>query len=126
MKKTKFDLGMENLNLIDGDGGQAVIDSLKNIAPDAGKYIVEFAFGEIYSRENLTLQEKELITITSLLSIGGCEKQLNVHINASLNIGISPKKIIDTFIQCIPYVGFPRVLNAIFEAKEIFQNKKLI
>lgn len=126
MKKTKFDLGMENLNLIDGDGGQAVIDSLKNIAPDAGKYIVEFAFGEIYSRENLTLQEKELITITSLLSIGGCEKQLNVHINASLNIGISPKKIIDTFIQCIPYVGFPRVLNAIFEAKLIFQNKKLI
>lgn len=126
MKKTKFDLGMENLNLIDGDGGQSIIDSLNDIAPDVGKYIIEFAFGDIYTRKNLTLQEKELTTITSLLSIGGCEKQLNVHINASLNVGIDPKKIIDTFIQCIPYVGLPRVLNAIFEAKSIFQDKNLI
>lgn len=126
MKKTKFDLGIENLNLIDGDGGQAVIDSLKDIAPDVGRYIVEFAFGDIYSREALTLQEKELTTITSLLSIGGCEKQLNVHINASLNVGIDPKKIINTFIQCIPYVGLPRVLNSIFEAKSIFINRNLL
>lgn len=120
MKKTRFQTGMENLNLIDGKIGGNVITSLEDIAPDIGKYIVEFAFGDIYSREILSLQEREIITLTSLLTSGGCENQLNVHINASLNVGISKEKIIETFIHCIPYVGFPKVLNAVFVAKEIF------
>lgn len=120
MKKTRFQTGMENLNLIDGTIGGNVITSLEDIAPDIGKYIVEFAFGDIYSREILSLQEREIITLTSLLTSGGCENQLNVHINASLNVGISKEKIIETFIHCIPYVGFPKVLNAVFVAKEIF------
>ncbi|WP_341480367.1 carboxymuconolactone decarboxylase family protein [Clostridium thermobutyricum] len=118
--KTRFQTGMENLNLIDGTIGGNVITSLEDIAPDIGKYIVEFAFGDIYSREILSLQEREIITLTSLLTSGGCENQLKVHINASLNVGISKEKIIETFIHCIPYVGFPKVLNAVFVAKEIF------
>ena len=118
--KTRFQTGMENLNLIDGTIGGNVITSLEDIAPDIGKYIVEFAFGDIYSREILSLQEREIITLTSLLISGGCENQLKVHINASLNVGISKEKIIETFIHCIPYVGFPKVLNAVFVAKEIF------
>nr|WP_195971041.1 carboxymuconolactone decarboxylase family protein [Clostridium thermobutyricum] len=120
MMKTRFQTGMENLNLIDGTIGGNVITSLEDIAPDIGKYIVEFAFGDIYSREILSLQEREIITLTSLLTSGGCENQLKVHINASLNVGISKEKIIETFIHCIPYVGFPKVLNAVFVAKEIF------
>lgn len=120
MIKTRFQTGMENLNLIDGTIGGNVITSLEDIAPDIGKYIVEFAFGDIYSREILSLQEREIITLTSLLTSGGCENQLKVHINASLNVGISKEKIIETFIHCIPYVGFPKVLNAVFVAKEIF------
>lgn len=89
------------------------------------KYIIEFAFGDIYPRKELSLQEKELITITSLLTSGGCEPQLDVHINGALNVGVSPEKVIETFIQCIPYVGFPRVLNAIFVAKKIFSERNL-
>lgn len=120
MIKTRFQTGIQNLNLIDGKGGEEVISSLQDIAPDLGKYIIEFAFGDIYSRKVLTLQEKEIITLTSLLTAGGCENQLKVHINAALNIKISKEKIIETFIHCIPYVGFPKVLNAVFIAKEIF------
>lgn len=67
-----------------------------------------------------------MITITSLLTSGGCEPQLEVHINGSLNVGISPKKIIETFIQCIPYVGFPRVLNAVFVAKKVFSERQIV
>ena len=111
MKQTRFEQGMEQLGKIDGVGGEAVIRSLEDIAPDVGRYIVEFAFGEIYPRAGLSLQERELITITSLLTAGGCEPQLEVHINGALNVGVSAEKIIETFTQCIPYVGFPRVLN---------------
>jgi len=120
VKSKRFEIGLEQLQEIDGVGGEKVIQTLEDIAPDLGEYIIEFAFGDIYSRQGLSLQEREMITITSLLTLGGCEPQLEVHINGSLNVGISPEKIIETFIQCIPYVGFPKVLNATFVAKKSF------
>lgn len=124
MKQTRYESGMEMLRRIDGAGGEKVIRSLENIAPDIGRQIIEFAFGDIYTRKTLTLQEREMITIASLLAIGGCEPQLEVHINGSLNVGISPEKIIETFMQCIPYTGFPRVLNAVATAKKVFAEIK--
>lgn len=102
-----------------------MLRSLEDVAPDLGGYIVEFAFGEIYTRKGLSLQEREIITITSLLAAGGCEPQLEVHINGALNVGVPPGKIIEAFLQCVPYTGFPRVLNAVFAAKRIFQERRL-
>lgn len=125
MEQTHFEQGMEQLKLIDGAGGEDVIKSLEDIAPDVGRYIIEFAFGEIYARAGLSLQEREMITITSLLTAGGCEPQLEVHINGALNVGVSEEKIVETFTQCIPYVGFPRVLNAIFTAKKVFAQRSV-
>lgn len=125
MSNTRFELGAEKLKEIDGIGGENVIQSLQDIAPDVGKYIIEFAFGDVYTRPELNIQEREMITITSLLTTGGCEPQLEVHINGSLNVGLSPEKIIETFIQCIPYTGFPKVLNAIYTAKKIFAERHI-
>ena len=125
MSNTRFELGSETLKEIDGIGGENVIQSLQDIAPDVGKYIIEFAFGDVYTRPELSMQEREMITITSLLTTGGCEPQLEVHINGSLNVGRSPEKIIETFIQCIPYTGFPKVLNAIYTAKKIFAERHI-
>lgn len=65
------------------------------------------------------------MTITSLLTNGGCEPQLEVHINGALNVGIPPKKIMEAFLQCIPYTGFPRVLNAVSTAKKVFKEREL-
>lgn len=124
MEQTRFQLGMEKLREIDGAGGEGVIRSLEDAAPDLGRYIVEFAFGDIYTRDGLTLQEREMVTITSLLTAGGCEPQLEVHINGALNVGVPPEKIMETFLQCIPYTGFPRVLNAVFTAKRVFQARQ--
>lgn len=125
MSNARFELGSEKLKEIDGIGGENVIQSLQDIAPDVGKYIIEFAFGDVYTRPELSMQEREMITITSLLTSGGCEPQLEVHINGSLNVGLSPEKIIETFIQCIPYTGFPKVLNAIYTAKKIFAERHI-
>lgn len=124
-KNERFERGLELLNEIDGKGGEAVIESLSQVAPDLGTYIIEFAFGDIYHRTGLSLPERELITIISLLTQGGCEPQLEVHINGALNTGIEPGKIIEAFLHCIPYTGFPRVLNAVFLAKKIFQEQNI-
>ncbi len=126
MENTRFTQGMEQLRTIDGKGGENVIKSLEDIAPDLGKFIVEFAFGDIYTREGLTTEEREMITLSSLLTAGGCEPQLEVHINGALNVGISPEKVIETFLQCIPYTGFPKVLNAVSVAKKVFTERKLL
>lgn len=125
MDNTCYEIGLKKLSEVDGKGSDAVIDSLKNIAPDLGKFIIEFAFGDIYSRVGLSLQERELITISSLLTAGGCEPQLKVHINGALNTGVPPEKIIEAFIQCVPYTGFPKVFNAVFTAKEVFKERNI-
>ena len=126
MENTRFTQGMEQLKAIDGKGGENVIKSLEDIAPDLGKFIVEFAFGDIYTRKGLTTEEREMITLSSLLTAGGCEQQLEVHIGGALNVGISPEKVIETFLQCVPYTGFPKVLNAVFAAKKVFAERGLI
>ena len=126
MENIRFIQGMEQLKAIDGKGGEDVIKSLEDIAPDLGKFIIEFAFGDIYTRQELTTEEREMITLSSLLTAGGCEPQLEVHINGALNVGIYPKKVIETLLQCIPYTGFPKVLNAIFTAKKVFTERELL
>ena len=125
MEQTRYETGIEQLKMIDGIGGENVIRSLESVAPDLGKYIIEFAFGDIYPRSGLSLQDREMITITSLLTLGGCEPQLEVHINGALNVGMSPENIIETFMQCTPYAGFPRVLNAVFTAKKVFAERQI-
>ena len=121
---SRLDLGKATLAKVDGPAADNVMDSLKDIAPDVGKYIFEFAFGDVYNRPTLNLKQREMITITSLLTQGDTAAQLDVHINAALNVGLKEEEIIETFIQCIPYVGFPKVLNAINVAKEVFKNRE--
>jgi len=123
MENERLEKGLEKLKEGDGKAVEDVIASIKGLAPDLGRYITEFAIGDIYSRDGLSSQEKEMIILTSLLTAGGCEPQLVVHINISLNIGMSPDKIIGTFIQCVPYAGFPKVLNAVGVAKKVFEEK---
>ena len=125
MELNRFEKGLEKLSEVDGTAGEHVIEALKDVAPDLGKYIVEFAFGDIYCRENLNLQEREMITLASLMTLGGCENQLEVHINGALNVGITPQKIIEVFLQGIPYTGFPRVLNAVGVATRVFKSRNV-
>ena len=112
--------GLAKLNEVDGTQGEVVMAALADVAPDLARYIIGFAFGEIYHRPALNLRERELITLAALAAQGGCEKQLRVHIHAALNVGLSREEVIEVFMQCIPYLGFPKVLNAVFVAQEVF------
>lgn len=116
----RLERGLKNLKEIDGEAGERVIQNLQDIAPDVGRYIMEFAFGDIYASDTLSFREREIITLASLLTQGDTRGQLIVHINGALNVGITEKEIIEIFTHCIPYVGFPKVLNAITVSKEVF------
>lgn len=124
MDNNRYEIGLKKLQEVDGAEGIAVVESLNDIAPDMGKYIVEFAFGDIYNRKGLSLTMRQVATIAALSALGGCEKQLEVHINAALNVGIKQEEILEIIIHCVPYIGFPKALNALSVAKEVFKNKK--
>ena len=125
MENNRYEIGLKKLQEVDGAEGIAVVESLNDIAPDMGKYIVEFAFGGIYNRKGLSLTMRQIATIAALSALGGCEKQLQIHINAALNVGLEQEEIIEIIIHCVPYIGFPKALNALSVAKEVFKNKKI-
>jgi 4-carboxymuconolactone decarboxylase len=118
----RFERGLRALSEIDGHGGQKVIDSLADIAPEFGRYLIEFAFGDIYSRRGLDLRSREVATIAALTALGNAAPQLKVHIQAGLNVGLSREEIVETIMQMAVYAGFPAALNGLFTAKEVFAN----
>jgi 4-carboxymuconolactone decarboxylase len=119
----RFERGWQRLIEVDADGGERVIESVEDVAPDLGRYVVEFAYGEIYQRPVLDLRQRQLVTISALTTLGGAEPQLEVHVNAGLNVGLTAREVVEAILHCIPYTGFPRVLNAIFVAKRVFEER---
>ena len=71
MEKSRYTRGLERLAEVDGAAGKNVVDSLKDIAPGLADYLIEFAFGDIYCRPGLSLQEREIVSLTTLLTQGG-------------------------------------------------------
>ncbi|WP_264984029.1 carboxymuconolactone decarboxylase family protein [Pseudodesulfovibrio portus] len=111
---------MKKLEEIDGQAGQAVVDGLRDIAPDFAHYLIEFPFGDIYSRPGLDLESREIATIAALTAMGTAAPQLKVHIAAGLNVGLTREQITETIMQMAVYAGFPAALNGLFAAREVF------
>lgn len=118
--------GKAVLDTVHGDSGHDVIDSLADIAPELGHQIVAWGYGDIYSRPELEPQQRQLATLGILTALGGCEPQLEVHIDASLNVGLTPQQIIETFLHSSVYCGIPRALNAVGVAKKVFAERGLL
>ncbi len=116
----RFERGSRALSEIDGHGGEAVIDQLADIAPDFARYLVEFPFGDTYSRPGLDLRSREVATIAALAALGNAAPQLKVHIAAGLNVGLSRVEIVEILMQMAVYAGFPAALNGLFAAREVF------
>lgn len=111
---------MRALSEIDGHAGENVIAQLSDIAPDFARYVIEFPFGDVYSRPGLDLRSREVATIAALAALGNAAPQLKVHIEAGLNVGLSRDEIVEILIQMAVYAGFPAALNGLFAAKEVF------
>lgn len=123
--ENRYERGAEALADIDGEMGQQVIDSLADIAPDFARYIIEFPFGDIYSRPGLDLRAREIATIAALTALGTARPQLKVHISAGLNVGLGQEEVVEVIMQMAVYAGFPAALNGLFVAKEVFDERRV-
>jgi 4-carboxymuconolactone decarboxylase len=119
----RYGRGWNRLKEIDGQAGERVVESLKDITPDLGRYLIEFPFGDVYSRPGLDLKSREIATVAALTVLGNAAPQLKVHINAALNVGCTRAEIVEIMIQMAVYAGFPAALNGMLLAKEVFAGR---
>ena len=112
-EETRFDKGLE---IQTNTFGQRILDAHNN-APANLKHIQNYlsamCFGDFYTRNGLNMQVRELLTFIMIISLGGAEPQATSHANANVSIGNSKDMLIEAVTQCIPYIGYPRTLNAI-------------
>ena len=121
--ESRYERGARALAEIDGEAGENVVNALAGIAPDFARYLIEFPFGDIYSRPGLGLREREIATIAALTALGNAAPQLKVHIAAGLNVGVGRDEIIEIVMQMAIYAGFPAALNGLFAARDVFAER---
>ena len=119
----RYQRGWEKLREIDGEAGERVVESLQDIAPDFARYLIEFPFGDIYSRPGLDLKSREIAVVAALTALGNAAPQLKVHIQGALNVGCSRQEVVEIIMQMAVYAGFPAALNGLFAAKEVFKER---
>lgn len=120
---TRYRRGWEALRRIDGHVGEQIVASLADLAPDLGRFIVEFGFGDIYTRPGLGLRDRELATVAMLAALGTAAPQLRVHIHGLLNVGGTREQLVEALIHTAAYAGFPAAINAMLIAKDVLAER---
>jgi 4-carboxymuconolactone decarboxylase len=121
--KERYERGMAMLGKVTAGSGEAVVQSLAEYAPFLACMTVEFPYGDVYTRPQLTLKQRSLATVAGLVAMGNAPAQLKVHINAAFNVGLTREEIMETIMHMMVYSGFPSALNGIFAMKEVEQER---
>lgn len=90
--------------------------------PEMMAILQKYIFGEVFTVGNLDMKTREMLTVTSL-AVQQTLPQLKAHINAALNVGVTPLEVRETLYQCAPFIGFPKTLNAIGVMNEVFKER---
>lgn len=124
MQSERYKKGWEKLREIEGKTGEKAVESLQDISPDLGIFIVEYAYGDIYTRNGLDLKSREIAVVAALTAMGNAEPQLKVHINGALNTGNSINELKEVILQMSVYSGFPKAMNGMNALKEVLHDRQ--
>ena len=125
LNMSRYEKGKEVLEGIQERPLDEIFKELEDVAPDMSRFVVEFPYSQIYTREEVDLKTRELCTVAALTAIGTIP-QLKDHINAALNMDNSPVEIIEIIMQMSAYAGFPKAINGAMAAKEVFKERELL
>lgn len=119
VEENRFDKGLAVQVEIFGE----VIAKNRQNAPTNQKhlqdYLSAFCFGDFYTRGGLDLKTRELLTFCIISALGGAEGQVKAHVQGNVNVGNDKETLITAITHCLPYIGFPRTLNALACVNEI-------
>jgi 4-carboxymuconolactone decarboxylase len=103
--------------------GAATVDALYASAPPDEQHIQHYlsanCFGDHLTRTGIDVPTRELLTFAVLVSLGGCEPQVKGHVAANLNVGNDRGRLIEVLTQLIPFIGYPRTLNALHAVDDV-------
>ncbi|AEI41022.1 carboxymuconolactone decarboxylase family protein [Paenibacillus mucilaginosus] len=120
----RYRQGRETLVKMVGEEGTRTIEGIRTFFPDFGDMLVSFGFGDLYSRKRLDLRQREIITLTSLITQGATD-QLGFHVHAALNVGLEPEDILEIVMHCAGYAGFPKACGALNVVMAVFQERSI-
>jgi 4-carboxymuconolactone decarboxylase len=117
----RYERGIKLVKQLYGETGVRTLESLrKGGSPQLADYIVEFVFGDVFSRPRLDLKTREMITVSALTAMGTAPAQLRAHIEGALNAGCTEEEICEIIAQMCAYAGFPAALNGMAAARDVF------
>ncbi len=114
LEQSRFERGLENAHLLGAQPDPKLVESVG----DLGKYLVEFAFGDVYERPGLSLRDREIATVAALVVMGRAP-QLRAHIKSSIHVGVSWDELAEVVLQTVPFAGFPTALDAMLILTEL-------
>lgn len=123
-QSASYNEGWKKHKEIEGEAGEKGINCLKDISPDLGGFIIEYAFGDINSRNGLDLKSKGIAVVSALTAMGAAQPQLKVYINEALNTGSSINELKEVILQMSVYSGFPSSIYGMNALKEVLNERQ--
>ncbi len=109
----RLDRGKEAFDQVYGDGAaDRFLERRAGLGEDLARFGMEFNFGDVNARPGIDLTTRELLTLATLIGLGGADPQLAGHTRAALRLGVPPARLAELVIHCVQFVGFPRAINA--------------
>lgn len=105
--------------LSSGSIEQFLTSRVAEVAPDFARMAIEFPFGDLYSRADLGMRDREIVAIAALATLGHGGPQLRHHVAAATKLGISKAEIVEILMQSAVYGGFPAALNALADCHDL-------
>ena len=115
-----FERGEALLRQLHGQYGPAILNQLDDLAPELKRWVVEFAFGQVYSRPGLDLRSRQIATLAALVAQRHDGAELKSHIRAGLAAGLTRGEIIEIMMQMAVYAGFPAAMSGLHAARDAF------
>ena len=111
--KTRLEAGNQAQVDIFGEAMRGFQNSGPQESRHINKWLADNCFGDYYTRKGLDYRQREMVTFCFLAAQGGCEPQLTSHATANIRLGNDREFLIQVLSQCLPYIGYPRSLNAL-------------
>ncbi len=120
MSNSRYDIGLAKLREIHGQYGPAVLDRLNDIAPELKQWVIEFAFGDVYSRPQLDTKSRQIATLAALVCLHHDGPELKAHTRGAIQSGCTRQEVVEVVMQMAVYAGFPAAIAAMASVREAF------
>ena len=120
----KYEIGLRRIQDILGASALDTVKRFEEISPDFSKYVVEFAYGDLYERKGISDKTREIAAVACIIGQGNTGFPLRAHIKGMLNVGWTKNEIIEVLLFLVGYVGFPSIVDSFNIVKEVFEEFK--